>query len=273
MPSDELVAATKSSEKGYSKAKSKKDGTHKFPSSKKAVGVETGYSEIKEKKDSKTTESKSTVSTVFQPLSSLMKAALAVLAPADKNSVPDEEKVTEIINEAEALPNDQGRSATEETELKNEKESEVLSRLENAIHEKKVTKATNEKEDAPQLEKAIKTDKCQSAKEEITTKQKETEAQFSFAHAIKKDTKKTALDQQKYSPTTMELMESKKKSNIWGKKYVKEVKGVTSDKDLSEKYAKIECLEDRAYAILVDLGMVEEHPDPDSPDYDDSEYN
>lgn len=40
------------------------------------------------------------------------------------------------------------------------------------------------------------------------------------------------------------------------------------DKRLSRKYAAIESLEERAFTILVDLGMVELHDDPDSPDYD-----
>lgn len=40
------------------------------------------------------------------------------------------------------------------------------------------------------------------------------------------------------------------------------------DKRLSRKYAAIDSLEERAFTILADLGMVELHDDPDSPDYD-----
>ena len=45
-----------------------------------------------------------------------------------------------------------------------------------------------------------------------------------------------------------------------------------SKEDLDEKYAGMD-EEERAYQILVDLGMVEITPDPDSPDYDSSADN
>ena len=44
---------------------------------------------------------------------------------------------------------------------------------------------------------------------------------------------------------------------------------------LAAKYAQMETLEDRAYALLCDLGMIEEHQDPRDPSYDhskDDEY-
>ncbi len=41
-----------------------------------------------------------------------------------------------------------------------------------------------------------------------------------------------------------------------------------TSESLTEKYANIESIEERAYQILVDLGMVIVHQDPDSPDYD-----
>jgi len=42
-------------------------------------------------------------------------------------------------------------------------------------------------------------------------------------------------------------------------------------KKKTRNYSTIECMMERAYAVLVDLGMVIEHPDPDSSDYDHSE--
>jgi hypothetical protein len=45
-------------------------------------------------------------------------------------------------------------------------------------------------------------------------------------------------------------------------------KNVWSPLLVSRKYGSTESLEDEAFTILVDLGLVELHPDPDSPDYD-----
>eukprot|EP00554_Chaetoceros_debilis_P015552 CAMPEP_0194124850 /NCGR_PEP_ID=MMETSP0150-20130528/59159_1 /TAXON_ID=122233 /ORGANISM="Chaetoceros debilis, Strain MM31A-1" /LENGTH=411 /DNA_ID=CAMNT_0038818633 /DNA_START=128 /DNA_END=1364 /DNA_ORIENTATION=+ len=42
-------------------------------------------------------------------------------------------------------------------------------------------------------------------------------------------------------------------------------------KKKTRNYSTIECMMERAYAVLVDLGMVIEHPDPDSSDYDHSQ--
>jgi len=244
MPSDS-PSSSESSEKVNRKVKSKKGGPQKLPSSKRTVSLATGHSDKKETRDRKTTESKSAAAAAFQPLSSLMKAALAILLPEDNISPPEEEVVTEITNEAEVLAKDQRRSTKTKTET--DKETEVLSRLANAIHEKKVTKAAKKVEGPLKQQKAIKKDKTRSTKKEFKTKnEKETEVLPSLANTMKK---------------------GRNKSNTRGKGNVREDK---EDEDLSEKYAKIECLEDRAYAILVDLGMVEEHPDPDSPDYDDS---
>lgn len=44
----------------------------------------------------------------------------------------------------------------------------------------------------------------------------------------------------------------------------------TNKSKKTRNYGAIECIMERAYAVLVDLGMVIEHPDPDSPDYDHS---
>jgi hypothetical protein len=49
--------------------------------------------------------------------------------------------------------------------------------------------------------------------------------------------------------------------------------GETKKKALSRKYEAIDSLEERAFAILRDLGMIELHPDPHSPQYDSSMDN
>eukprot|EP01083_Nonionella_stella_P226756 805010_1 len=47
-------------------------------------------------------------------------------------------------------------------------------------------------------------------------------------------------------------------------------KEAASKKKKTRNYSAIKCMMERAYAVLVDLGMVIEHPDPDSSDYDHS---
>ena len=53
-------------------------------------------------------------------------------------------------------------------------------------------------------------------------------------------------------------------------KETKHIIGGTKKKALSRKYEAIDSLEERAFAILRDLGMIELHPDPSSPQYDNS---
>lgn len=50
----------------------------------------------------------------------------------------------------------------------------------------------------------------------------------------------------------------------------KQPKSEAEEKELSVRYAALEDIEERAFAILVDLGMVFVHPDPKAADYDSS---
>ena len=51
---------------------------------------------------------------------------------------------------------------------------------------------------------------------------------------------------------------------------LRQPKPTEEESKLAEKYANMESLEDRAYALLCDLGMIEEHKDPRDPSYDHS---
>lgn len=51
---------------------------------------------------------------------------------------------------------------------------------------------------------------------------------------------------------------------------LRQPKSKDEESKLAEKYAKMDSLEDRAYAVLCDLGMIEEHKDPRDPSYDHS---
>lgn len=51
----------------------------------------------------------------------------------------------------------------------------------------------------------------------------------------------------------------------------KQPKSVAEEKELAARYAALEDLGDRAFSILVDLGMVIVSPDPNASDYDSSQ--
>jgi trigger factor len=63
--------------------------------------------------------------------------------------------------------------------------------------------------------------------------------------------------------------ETKAKANNVKSKAIQQPKSEAEKKALSERYASMD-LEERAFNILLDLGMIELTPDPDSPDYDHS---
>ena len=48
-------------------------------------------------------------------------------------------------------------------------------------------------------------------------------------------------------------------------------KSSDEESNLTYKYGKMENVEDRAYAVLRDLGMIDEHKDPNDPSYDHSD--
>ena len=49
-------------------------------------------------------------------------------------------------------------------------------------------------------------------------------------------------------------------------------KSESEEASLSSKYAAMSSLGERAFAILIDLGMVDINPDPDAVDFDSSAY-
>ncbi len=51
---------------------------------------------------------------------------------------------------------------------------------------------------------------------------------------------------------------------------LRQPKSTDQESRLAEKYSQMENLEDRAYTLLVDLGMIQEHQDPRDPSYDHS---
>merc|ERR1712129_150703 len=54
------------------------------------------------------------------------------------------------------------------------------------------------------------------------------------------------------------------------KKAREQPKSVEEEKELATRYSRMD-LEERAFNILLDLGMIEINPDPDDPDYDDTD--
>ena len=66
-----------------------------------------------------------------------------------------------------------------------------------------------------------------------------------------------------------QFKEEKESDNVSKESTIIETPEPEKKEDLAAKYAAMS-LEERAFAILVDLGMVELTPDPDDPTYDSS---